>query len=366
MKNPKLKIHFIISSIGGGGAERVMALLATNLSKRSGYEVTAITLNKGKDAYDLDNNVKRVALSQGKIPNHTIRSFISLFRFYSNKNNRPDLIISFMTLTNLITVSIAKLFGIKIIVQEQNNYLAYMPGRKVLSDFTKKTVYKKADLLTVLTSFDYDFYKKYGINVEVIPNPASFDPYKNTNSPRQKVILAVGSLDRFHHKGFDNLIPLIKPVLKSNSDWKLKIVGKGDKGLVFLSDLVKKNELEDQIVFTGFLDNVSELMQQSSIFILSSRFEGMPLVLLEAMSQGIACIAYNCKTGPSDLIEHEENGLLIEDQNKKEMSKQISRLIEDKKLRDSLGANAAKSLDRYHIDTIVNDFEKLFERILYQ
>ena len=361
-----MKIHFIISSIGGGGAERVMALLATNLAKRSGYEVAAITLNEGKDAYDLDNNVKRVSLSHGKIPNHTIRSFVNLFSFYSKKNNRPDIIISFMTLTNLITIPIAKLFGIKIIVQEQNNYLTYMKGRKFLSDFTKKTLYKKADLLTVLTSFDFDFYKKYGVNVTVVPNPASFDPFENINSPREKVILTVGSLDRFHHKGFDNLIPMIKPVLKSNSDWKLKIVGKGDKGLSFLSDLVKKNELEDQIIFTGFLDNVSEIMQKSSIFILSSRFEGMPLVLLEAMSQGIACIAYNCKTGPSDLIKHEINGLLIEDQNKEEMSKQLSRLIDNKKLRDSLGANAAKSLGRHHIDAITNDFEKTFETILYQ
>lgn len=359
-----MKIHFIISSLGGGGAERVMALLANNLSKRKGYDVNVITLNKGKEAYEMDKNVQRVMLSHGKIPNHSIRSFVNLFRFYFKKQNRPDVIISFMTLTNLVTIPIAKLYGIKIVVQEQNNYLTYMKSRKFLSDFTKKVVYKKADLLTVLTSFDFDFYQKYGINVMVIPNPTSFKPFSDKNSSRENVILAVGSLDRYHHKGFDNLIPLIKPVLKSNPDWKLKIVGSGNKGLPFLSDLVNKNELEDQIIFTGFLDNVSKIMQRSSIFVLSSRFEGMPLVLLEAMSQGMACIAYNCKTGPSDLIQNEKNGLLIEDQNKEQMSEQLMRLIDNNDLRDSLGSNAAKSLDNHHIDVILDDFEKIFKSLL--
>ena len=104
---------------------------------------------------------------------------------------------------------------------------------------------------------------------------------------------------------------MIKPVLKSNSDWKLKIVGKGDKGLSFLSDLVKKNELEDQIIFTGFLDNVSEIMQKSSIFILSSRFEGMPLVLLEAMSHGKPVISTRVG-GIPEIVVNGKNGYLVE------------------------------------------------------
>lgn len=358
-----MKIHFIISSLRGGGAERVMALIATNLSKRVGYDVLVITLNKG-EGYSLDKNVKRLSLSHGKMPNHTIRSFINLASFYKNKNNRPDIIISFITLTNLITIPIAKLFGIKIIAEEHNSHLRYMKNRKLLSDFTKKTLYKKADLLTVLTSFDINYYKKFGVNVMVMPNPCSFNPIQNAILPREKVILAIGSLDRFHHKGFDNLISLINPVLKSNPDWTLKIVGGGDKGLEFLSKIVKKNELVDQIIFTGFINNVSELMQKSAIFILPSRFEGLPMVLLEAMSQGMACIAYDCKTGPSDIISNEINGLLIEDQNKEEMSNQLARLMENINLRDFLAKNAIKSLERYDINNVVDMYEKAFEEIL--
>lgn len=362
-----MKIDFIISSLGGGGAQRVAAIMLNSLSQNHKYDVSLLTLFDREKKYKLNKSVNVVNIKQIKyIPGHTIRSIISLSRYYINKSNRPDVIVSFITLTNLITIIVAKIFRIKIIAQEHNSHLRFMEGRKLLTDITKKYLYKKADVLTVLTTFDVAFYKNYGVNVLVMPNPCSFKPIQNISSPREKVILAIGSLDRYHHKGFDNLIPMMKPILKSNVEWKIKILGTGDKGLAFLSDLVKKNDLENQIIFTGFINNVSELMQKSSIFILPSRFEGLPMVLIEAMSQGMACIAYNCTTGPSDIITNGLNGLLIEDQNKEEMSKQLVKLIENKKLRNSLGENAIKSLDRYDIDTVVNSYEKLFKKIIHK
>ncbi len=359
-----MKIHFIISTLRGGGAERVLTLLAENLAKLSKYEVSVITLNEGSE-YELDENMQWIDLSYGKIPNHTFRSFINLFKYYRNKSKRPDIIISFITLTNLITIPIAKLYGIKIIAAEHNSYLRKMHGRALLTDFTRKILYRFANLVTVLTSFDVEYYKKYGVNVVVMPNPCSFKPVELTNKERDKVILSIGSLDRYHHKGFDNLIPLIKPILQSHPDWHLKIVGGGDNGLQFLSDIVKKNQLEKQITFTGFLNNIPELMQASSIFILPSRYEGLPMVLLEAMSQGMACIAYDCKTGPSDIITNELNGLLIEDQNKNEMSSKLVELIENQTLRDALRENGVKSLEKYDIKTILNRYEKIFEEMIF-
>lgn len=358
-----MKIHFIISTLRGGGAERVLILLAENLAKISKYEVSVITLNKGSE-YQLKANTKWIDLSHGSIPNHTARSFFNLYKLYRKKSNRPHIIISFITLTNLITIPIAKLFGIKIIAEEHNSYLRKMSGRALLTDFTRKVLYKRADLVTVLTSFDVAYYKKYGVNVKVMPNPCSFKPIEDSDQVRDKVILAVGSLDRYHHKGFDNLIPLIKPILKSFPEWQLKIAGGGDNGLEFLTDIVKKNDLENQIVFTGFVNNISELMQQYAIFILPSRYEGLPMVLLEAMSQGMACISYDCKTGPSDIITNNVNGLLIEDQNQEEMSEKLIKLIEDELLRDELAKNGVKSLERYEIKTILGSYEEIFEKMV--
>lgn len=360
-----MKIDFIISRIGGGGAERVLSLLVNNLAKRKTYDLTIITLFAEEDKYKLEPSIKRVTLSKNKIiPGHTTRSVIGLTKYYYTKDNRPDLIISFITLTNFIAIIVAKLYSIKIIAQEHNSHLRYMKNRKLLTDITRKYIYKKADLITVLTSFDVDYYEKYGAKVKVMPNPCSFLPIENNTHQREKTILAVGNLNRYHHKGFDNLIELIAPVLKTNPDWILKIAGSGNKGLDHLTNLVKIADLKDQVVFTGFVSNVSKLMQESSIFVLSSRFEGLPMVLLEAMSQGMACIAYDCKTGPSDIISDNINGLLIDDQNKKEMRLKLSGLINNKALRARFSENGLKSLKRYDIGTITNDYEGIFKKFL--
>ena len=362
-----MKIHFIISSIGHGGAERVLVLMANNLVKNPDNEISVITLFNKKDNYRLNPSIKRERLKESPyIPFHTLRSIINLSRFYRTRANRPDIIISFITLTNLICIIVAKLFKIKIIAQEHNSYLRYMKGRKLITKLTKEYVYKKADLVTVLTSFDLPYYTKFGVNVSVMPNPCTFIPIEYNSHRRENTILAVGHLDRYHHKGFDNLIKLIAPTLISNPEWKLKIAGHGSNGLEYLSKLVKIYKVENQVLFLGFVDNVSELMQRSSIFILSSRFEGLPMVLLEAMSQGMACISYNCKTGPSDIIEHELNGLLIDDQDSLKMQEKLSELISDENLRQQLSNEAIKSLEKYHISKISKLYEDLFNKLILE
>lgn len=360
-----MKVDFIISSLGGGGAERVLALMVNSLAKNPNNEISVISLFEGKGGYELDPNVKRIKLKQTNfIPSHTIRSIINLSRHYKNKNNRPDIIVSFVTLTNLIAIIVAKLFSIKIIAQEHNSHLRFMQGRERITNFTKKHIYKKADIITVLTSFDIEYYESYGSKVYVMPNPCSFKAIETNSHEREKIILAAGHLNRYNHKGFDNLIKLIAPIVKTYPDWKLKIAGAGDEGLAYLKKLAIENEIEDKVIFTGFINNIAEVMNESSIFILSSRFEGLPMVLLEAMSQGMACISYNCKTGPSDIIEDNVNGLLIEDQNIPQMQNGLRKLIENEDLRKRLSNEGIKSLDKYHISEITKRYEALFNSIV--
>lgn len=363
-----MKVDFIISALSSGGAERVAALVANNLAKKKDYEISVITFYEEKeDDYPLDPSIKRIKLWLPKfVPNPAIKNMFGLLRHYKTKANRPDVIISYITLTNLIAIIVANLFSIKIIAQEHNSHLRYMEGRKKISAFTKKYIYKMANLVTVLTSFDIEFYNKHGVNTYVMPNPCSFPPLIDNTHVREKSILAVGNLTRYHHKGLDNLIKLIAPILKKNPDWKLKIAGSGDGdiGLNHLTQLAKENNTLDKIEFIGFVKNISEIMHQSSIFILPSRFEGLPMVLLEAMSQGMACIAYNCKTGPSDIIENNRNGLLIEDQNMIKMQDSLNELINNANLRHRLSENGINSLDKYHISRITERYENLITKIV--
>jgi len=355
-----MKIDFISGSLSGGGAERVLAILA-NYFTDNGHVVRIITFNKG-DAYDLDHRVKRIKLHHGKIKNHKIRSLKNLFGLYKKKNNRPNVIISFITHMNLISIIVARLYNIKIIASEHNSHLR-IQHPKYLTYITRTILYPMTNYLTVLTSFDIQYYKNKRIKVVVMPNPCSFNSLNKLNTNRKKIILAIGNLDRYHHKGFDNLIELIAPILKSKEDWILKIVGGGEKGLLHLNQLTREYNLSNQVFFTGFRNDVQLLMQESEIFVLPSRFEGLPMVLLEAMSQGLACIAYDCKTGPSDIIEHKKNGLLIEDQNMKAMQYGLTELINDHEYRDELRNKAIQSLNRFSIDNVGAQWEQLFQQM---
>ncbi len=355
-----MKIDLIIASLRGGGAERVMVILANSLCAR-GYDVSIITFSPEMD-FDLNPGVSLVKLHNGKIPNHSIRRFINLMSYYKEKNKRPQIIVSFITQINLISIIAAKTYGIKIICSEHNSYLrAQWP--LFLTKLTRKWFYPKADVVTVLTAFDIPYYRSLNVNVEIMPNPCSFKPIEKLNYEKEKAIIAVGSLDRYHHKGFDNLVDIAKNVLASRPAWKLKIVGKGETGMAFLEEKVNAGGLSSNITLMGFRTDVSQIMAKSEIFVLPSRYEGLPMVLLEAMSQGMACIAYDCKTGPADIITNGFNGLLIEDQNKEKMIESLSDLMDNEELRNNLSKNGIKSVDKFSLKSITDKWVNLFEKI---
>ena len=354
-----MKIDFVVNSLVAGGAERVLILLANHFDNK-GHDVTIITFNE-PEVFSANPTVKRIKLHDGKIKNHTIRSIINLYQIYSDKKNRPDILMPFMTQTNFIGALIGKLRGIKVVSAEHNNHL-----RKTdfIGKLARKYMYSKSDALTVLTKFDEEYYKSKGVNAYIMPNPCTFDIYKETERNRKKIILAVGDLNRYHHKGFDNLIPLIAPVLKKNIDWKLKLVGGGDEGTKLLKNLTKEHEIEDQVIFEGYSTKVSEIMTESEIYVLSSRTEGLPMVILEAFARGAACIAFDCVTGPSDIIDSNKNGILIEDQNFQAMSEGLDKLINNPLLRIKLANEGVKSLEKYNIDTIYNNYLNIFKNII--
>ena len=354
-----MKIDFISSSLDGGGAERVAVLLA-NFFVTNGHQVSIITFNKG-DAYQIDENIKRVRLHSGSIKNHTVRSLWNLTLYYKVKRNRPDIVISSICTMNFVSILVCKLFSIKIIASEHHNHL-----RKVyrITKFTWNHLYRYANTITVLTNFDKSFFEEKGAKVVVMPNPCTFIPIEDIPSVRKKVILAVGSLNRYHDKGFDNLVRLIVPVLQRYPEWTLKIVGGGDEGMTLLKELTFQGGLDQQVIFSGFRNDVKDIMRESEIFILPSRCEGLPMVLLEAMSQGMTCISYNCITGPSEMIIDNENGLLIEDQNIEAMQEGLIKLICDEELRKTIAKNALQSLDRYSIENVSQLWGKLIREIV--
>ena len=348
-----MKILFVISSLSSGGAERVMSILANQFIKS--HEVIIVTMAKTDSFYSLHKNIKHIKLNllknsknilQSVMNNlYRIKAFVEIF-----KKENPDVIISFMTHTNILAIIASKIAKKKIIISERIAYDFY--NSKILN-FIRRLIYPLSDFIVVQTYADkknYDYLR----NVDIIYNPLNL---KTNNIKKENIILAVGRLDK--QKGFDNLI---KAYSKLETDWKLFIAGDGQEKKN-LENLIKKLNLRDNIFLIGNQQNIFEWYNRASIFILSSQKEGFPNVLIEAMSMGCSVVSFDCPYGPGEIIENKINGILVENQNIDKLALSIQELIDNKDLREKLSKEAIKVREKYSIEKIANKWEKIMKRL---
>ncbi|MFV9551018.1 glycosyltransferase family 4 protein [Algibacter sp. PT7-4] len=356
-----MKVDFAISSLRKGGGERVLVTLANNLANRN-HDISIIIFNDSIE-YEINKKINIVKLNTGNFSNQTLRYTNELYKYYKKKITRPHVLISFMTQTSLSAILVANLFKIKVIASEHTNH-SRTSTNQALVNFTRKFIYKFANKITILTSYDKDFYKKHGSDVVILPNPCSFKKNKNIKSIKQKTILAVGSLDKYYIKGFDNLLNIVQPILHKHKDWKLMLVGdSSNDGYDFLKELSETLKISNQVVFAGLRNDMQKIMSNCEIFVLSSRTEGLPMVLIEAMSQSMCCVAYNCVSGPSDIISHNINGILVENQNKDKMRKCLDNLIENPNLRLELSDKSSEVIAKFDENLICDKWETLIKNL---
>lgn len=356
-----MKIHFVINSLVSGGAERVVSNLANHFASL-GYQVSVFIYSNQSVAYELHPDISFLHYKKSLplLNLASIKCFFHLLKFYAKKEHRPDVLNSHMSSIGFGTIPISKIYKIPLVVTEHTNHIE---SRKSLVNKFIYLFYGWVTAITVLTNFDLKYFKKKNKNTFVIPNPCSFGPLKEYSSKREKVFLVLGNLDRYHEKGFDSLIHIMASILPEYPDWKLKIIGEGLEGEKVLKSLVRQNKLENQVTFLGFRTDVEEIMKRSEIFLLTSKFEGLPMALLEAMSQGMVCIAYNCISGPSDIIDHPRNGILVQDQNEELMIAEIKKIVESSKVRDAIRKETKSATSKYSKERIGNLWLQLFNNI---
>ncbi len=367
----KIKILLIISSLRQGGAERVITYIASYLNKDK-YEVSLILYEKkGPNLDDLPDDIRIYDLQK--------RSSLDLFKIIFQtrkiiKEVKPDVVLSFLFYTNIIT-SFAVLFlpgKLKTILSERSyppEYLRSVPFGWI-KKWLMKFIYRTADLIVTNSKktgivLEKEFHVR-SESVKTIYNPIDLErviskskegivhPFFKKNS---KVIISVGRLAQ--PKRFDRLLRVFVSVKKMNPEVYLIIIGEGDLRPV-LCELAVKLNVSESVEFVGFKENPWAWISKADIFVLSSDYEGFPNVLLESMACKTPIVSTDCLSGPGEIITNGENGLLVPTLDEEGMVAAVNMLLNDKALRSEFSENGFKRIEEFGINKILPQYESLF------
>lgn len=237
------------------------------------------------------------------------------------------------------------------------------PGRRVLSCFFRKShrLARRYDRVVVLTGEDRRSWMCAGFGeVTVIPNPLTFVPEGEAALTRPEVV-AVGHYK--NQKGLDRLIANWSRVAPRFPQWRLTLYGDGPLREL-LARQIGRLKIGRQTVLHPPVKEIQAIYRESSVFVMTSRYEGLPMVLLEAMASGVPPVVYACKSGPRDLIRDGENGFLVRNGDRRHFCHCLSRLMEDPALRRSLGRQAARDMQAFRIDPVMQRWLALFDELL--
>ena len=352
-------IVLVTGSLQGGGAERVLSGMA-NFWAEKGWAVTFATWTgpPSTDFYTLDPAVQRVWLDDHAANDSILLRFrltlLRILRFRKLlRDLNPDIVLSFITTSNVLTLISTVGLQIRIIVSERNNP-ACSTRISWLYKILRKALYVQADAVVAQTHDVAQWIQKTcRVKVDVIPNPLR--PLPDTFDEREHLILAVGRLTR--QKGFDLLLQSFARIQGDFGDWKVLIVGSGPERAT-LQDLCDSLNLAGRIEFMQPVKGIESLMSRAALVVQPSRFEGFPNVVLESMGMGAAVISTDCPWGPSELIRDGVNGRLVPVDDVDSLARAMAELIEQPELRRRLGQEARRVREDYRQEKIMAEWER--------
>lgn len=367
-----------------GGMERSLTLKANYLaSKDNEYEVYII-LTEGRDTppyYELNPHIHLIQLDVNFDDLFTVSTLRKITGYFQKqrifrrrlttclRTIHPDITISllrreinFFNKINDGSIKIGEIHFSRAHYRNFNTNKLPVFIQKILTQYWMNQLInelKKLKQFVVLTEGDKQKWPEIN-QISVIPNPLPFYPEKTSQCNNHKVI-AVGRY--MPEKGFDLLIAAWKSVIQKHPDWTLSIYGDG-KLRRQLQTQIHSLELTNNCILEGSVPNIIDKYCESSIFVLSSRYEGFGMVLVEAMACGVAPIAFDCPFGPRDIIQNGKDGFLVEKENIEQLATKINYLIEHEEIRKKMGQTARNNVRRFEIEKIGKQWEQLFEKVL--
>ena len=365
-----MKLLYIQDILEFGGINRISSVKQNYLINKN-YEIINLCMADKKNNisdYKYDDKIKFKSLYTSDFDRFLSIPIIGrLIRFIYYRFNflkillqiNPDIIITTRDYIEPLTIILLTFWKKRILEFHGSLTLSEIENVSLNRRLRYLIKYRFYNLVTLTYEDKKIRESNFGGKYYVIPNPNYFIPDKLSNLKEKNVV----SIGRYNfQKGYDLLIPKWKKVSELYPSWKLNIYGKGEQR-DFLHQLICDNKLENQVILCGPTNDLNTVFHKSSIFVMSSRFEGFPLVIPESMSYGVPCVSLKCPAGPSEIISDGEDGFLAENSDFDDLINKVILLIKDESVRIKMGKKASENIKRYSIENIMTMWEELFYKI---
>lgn len=364
-----MRLTLIISSLSSGGAERVMSTMA-NYWATKGWEITLLTFvdSTTPPFYELDSRICHIPLGvAGESPNPIIAIWNNLKRIRTLRaaigNSKPDAVISFMDTTNAIALLATRGLNVPVVVSERNDPARRRIGR--IWEQVRQWTYPFADRIVVQTKRAQNYFSS---NLQaracIIPNPVLLPPKEKERLDKllgKRSLIAMGRFER--QKGFDLLLQAFAKLKDLYPEWTLTILGEGTLRSD-LESLCNQLGLIDRVHFPGRVKNPYKFLKQADLFVMSSRWEGFPNALCEAMACGLPVISTDCSSGPREIIRDGVDGILVPNEDVLELTAAMERLMSDEEERKRLAACAPEVTERFSLEKIMGMWEVVLKEVV--
>lgn len=367
------KIAFLIDNMEiKGGSQRIVVNLSENLSNK--YKVYFLTWYKDRFSYPLNENIEKISLLNER---HRLRyDFIFIFNklreFLQQKNIDIIIVVGRYAVVPILFLRFC--LKSKVIFWEQNSMDGYAIfyntlKRKILNWFILFEYKYFSNLIIFLTKKDESIYKElflHSITTKQIYNYVDGNLFNETSNKKydiySKKIITVGRIA--YQKGYEYLIEVAKLIFAKYPDWQWHIYGDGEENYKNqIIDLINQNNLQNNIILQGNRSDIYDLYQNYSFYVMTSRYEGLPMVLLEAKAKKLPIVSFNINSGPSDIVRDGIDGSLVKPFDCNSMADRISELIENPELRQNFSDNAHGNIDKFSKEKIIKQWCDLIDSI---
>ncbi len=372
-------VYCIHSTYNPGGMERVLLNKVAWLVGKKGWDVTVVTTDQhGRlPFYPFPEGVKMIDLGVNYSEDNgtpflkKLLGFLKRRRLHEKRFKalleqiRPDVVdcfypgeCSFVPGLKDGSKKVMELHQSKLFHHQYNRTGLMGLADKVRARMDERLV-RKFDRFVVLTEEDAKMWGEMP-SIRVIPNAANFiaDSYSDCTAKR---VIAVGRLD--YQKSFDRLVLVWEKVHEKMPDWRLDIFGQGE-WKEMLQGMIDERGLQDCVRLNGPTKDIGKEYAESSMLVMSSHYEGFPMVMIEAMACGLPAVCFDFKCGPRDIIVEGENGLIVPDGDIEGLAEAIVRLMRDDEQRKRMGENAKRVVETYSEEKVMRQWVSLYEEIV--